>query len=129
MVSRDTSVHLAALALALLVALAADYFGLWFESGPAAVAAYLLFNGLALGGAHLYLALRGEGGMVPSEARWRYVGALAVLLGVGAASLYVGDRTVGDVELGTLGLALVLVTVIAYLVVESVAGYRETRPE
>lgn len=129
MVSRDTVVHLAAVALALLVLLVASYFELDVAEGPIAIAVILLFYGLTFGGAHLYLAVRGEDGIVPAAARWRYVAMLAVLLGAGAASLYGGGQTVATVELGTIALAVGLVTVAVYLVTESLAGYRESRPE
>lgn len=129
MVSRDTIVHLAAVALALLVLLVASYFELGVGEGPIAIAVILLFYGLTFGGAHLYLAVRGEDGIVPAAARWRYVAMLAVLLGAGAASLYGGSETVATVELGTIALAVGLVTVAVYLVTESLAGYRESRPE
>lgn len=128
MVSRDTAVHVAAVLIAFSILFVAGYYDV-AETGPASVVLFLLFYGLVLGGAHLYLAVRGADGLVPVEARWRYVTVLAVLLVAGAAVFYGGDRTLATIELETIGMAVVVVTTVVYVVTESVAGYRASRPE
>lgn len=127
MLSRDTTVHLLALLLALTVVLLAAALGVGTE-GTEAVLLAVVFYGLALGGAHLYLAVRDEEGLVPVASRWRYVGVLTVVLGAWAIATLAGDVTVGFVELSTLLLVLVAVTIGIYVLLESVAGYRASRP-
>ncbi|MCU4740430.1 hypothetical protein OB955_01605 [Halobacteria archaeon AArc-m2/3/4] len=127
MVSRDTAVHICAVVAAFLLLVVIEYAGAGSGADPAPFPVFLLFYGLVLGGAHLYLAIRGESGLVPVEARWRYVAMLAVLLGAGAVIFYGGDRTVGTVRLEQLGFAIVVVTIVAYFLTESIAGYRESR--
>lgn len=127
MVSRDTIVHTCAVVLAIAVLLGVEHYDVGTDGGPAPVPVFLLFYGLVLGGAHLYLAIRGEDGIVPVEARWRYVAMLAILLGAGAVIFYGGDRTVAAVELEQFGFAIVAVTIIGYFLTESIAGYRESR--
>lgn len=129
MVSRDTIVHTCAVVLAIAVLLGVEYYDVGTNGGPAPVPVFLLFYGLVLGGAHLYLAVRGEDGLVPVEARWRYVAMLAVLLGAGAVIFYGGDRTVGTVRLEQVGFGIVAVTILGYFLTESVAGYRASRSE
>lgn len=128
MVSRDTIVHLVAVTLALLLLLIADYANLLAELGPSIIV-FVLFYGIVFGGAHLYLALRGDDGMVPTGARWRYLAMLAVLLGAGVLSLYGGDRTLATIELETIGTVLIVLTLMAYFVSESIAGYRDANPD
>ena len=62
--------------------------------------------------------------MVPSEARWRYVAMLSVLLGGGALVLYGGGRTVATVTFRTVGTTLVVLAVGVYLFTEALGGYR-----
>ena len=129
MASRDTTVHLVAVGVALFVLIAVGYVDAGLDTDFLPVLAVLLTYGIALGGAHFYLALRGEDGMVPVESRWRYVTTLAVLLGTGAMIAYGGDRTVAGVELGSIGFAVIAVTIVAYLLTESVDAYRTSRTE
>ncbi|WIV68082.1 hypothetical protein [Natrialbaceae archaeon AArc-T1-2] len=129
MVSRETIVHVCAVLLAVFLLFALEYAGILPETGPAPVWVALLFYGLVFGGAHLYLALRGEGGIVPVEARWRYLAMLVVLLGAGAVIVSAGDRSIVGVELESVGIAVVVLTVLVYFVDEAVAGYRSARPE
>ncbi|SDQ97216.1 hypothetical protein [Natronobacterium texcoconense] len=129
MVSRETVIHVRAVLLGFLALALLTPFDAGPETGPASVVTFLLFYGLVLGGSHLYLALRGEDGMVPVAARWRYLAVLAVLLAGGTAVFYGGERSVGTIELRTIGLVVIVVTSIAYLVTESVAGYRASRSE
>ncbi|QLK25696.1 hypothetical protein HYG81_16680 [Natrinema zhouii] len=128
MVSRELSAQIGALSVAFLLLLVTAYFDVGVGTGPAAIAVALLFNGIIFGGAHLYLALRGDDGMVPVEARWRYVAMLGGLLG-GGALVYGGDRTIATVTLSTIGIAVMVLAVSSYLVTETIASYRDTRAE
>lgn len=128
MVSRELSVQIGALSVAFFVLLVATYFDVGVGTGPAAIVVALLFNGIVFGGAHLYLALRGDDGMVPVQARWRYVAMLGGLLG-GGALVYGGDRTIATVTLSTIGIAVMALAVSSYLVTETIASYRDTRAE
>ncbi len=126
--SRDTRVQIViGLATVVLFALAAatDV----ADDGPTAVAFVVAIYGLLFGGAHLYLAIRGEDGMIPVAARWRYLAALAVVLGCGAILLMDIDWAVGSIALETVALWVLLATVAVYVVVEGVAGYRATRAD
>lgn len=129
MISRDTRIHIRAVLLAFLVLLLLTLFDTGPETGVATVAVLLLFYGLVLGGSHFYLAIRGEDGLVPVRARWWYITTLAVLLVAGAAVTYGGDRSIAAVELETVGLVVIIVTLVVYLVAESAAGYRASRSE
>ena len=129
MLSRETAVHVSAVSVALAILVAASYADVGVDDGPAWVAFFVLFYGLVLGGAHLYFALRGEDGMIPVEARWRYVATLAVVLVSVAIVASAGDRTVGALEVRTVAGAVAGLAIAVYLGIESVAGYRATRPE
>ncbi|MFP8957459.1 hypothetical protein ACLI4Y_12070 [Natrialbaceae archaeon A-CW3] len=129
MVSRDTVVHVVVASLAIVLLVLADVAGLGITEGATAGVVFIAFYGMILGGAHLVLALLGEDGMIPVEARWRYVTALAVVL-VGAGLVaYGGTSSIGPLEFRTLGYALVGITAVVYVVVEGLAGYRDTRPQ
>lgn len=127
MVSRDTTVHIAAVLLGFVAVLLVDNYSIGPETDATPIVGFVLFYGLVFGGAHLYLAIRGEDGMIPVEARWRYVTMLAVLLGAGAVVFYSGERTIASVSLGTIGFVVILLTVVSYLVTESIAGYQSSR--
>jgi len=129
MVSRDTSVHIVAVVLGLVALFLIDHYTIGPENGTTPIAGFLLFYGSVFGGAHLYLALRGEDGMVPVSARWRFIALLAVLLGAGAVVFYAGERTIASVSLSTIGLGVILGSVVSYVLLESLAGYRSTHSE
>ena len=134
MVSRDTLVHLAALALGtgVLAAWLAITDGPMLPDGdlaPVGLAVVLTWYFVVFAGAHLYLAIRGEDGMVPSSARWRFVvalGATLVLLGVGAL-LSAVDPVFG-VPPEVPAIATALAVFVAWFVYEARAGYRERAP-
>ena len=126
MVSRETIVQVVVVIVAIALLVVAESVGVATD-GVQSTALFVVFYGLVLGGAHLYLAARGEDGIVPVESRWRYLTALAVVLVVTVGITYGGDRTVAGVALESVGLAVVVVTVLAYLLAESVAGYRSSR--
>jgi hypothetical protein len=125
MVSRDTTIHIVAVTIALIVLAVATDSNL--ATGPMATAAVLLFYGLVLGGAHLYLALRDKDGMIPVESRWRYLAMLTVLLGVGAVIIYEGERTIATLKLESIGVGIIIFTLLVYFIVESAASYRALR--
>ncbi|MCU4799552.1 hypothetical protein OB920_04090 [Halobacteria archaeon HArc-gm2] len=128
MLSRETRVHV----LCVVVGVAA--FGVLAvtsitETPGGQVLAIGVFYGLSHAGAHLYFALRGEDGMIPVSSRWRFVGvvaALVVLMVVLATAreIEIAGVTVGSIAGWTYGFL-----VIAYFLVEGVAGYRQTIQE
>ena len=123
MVSRDTTVHLGTVGVTLLVLLSVEYAGLLPEAGPAIGVVALISYGTIFGGAHLYLAIRGDDGMVPAAARWRYVATLAVVLAAGIMYVVAGGTAVGPVTVGTLALVVAGAVAVAYLVTESIDAY------
>lgn len=129
MVSRDTTVHISAVLVGVATLLLLSLFFDIGNSPRLSVAVALLWNGLVLAGAHLYLAIRGEDGLVSVQARWRYVALIAVVLGAGAIAAYGGNTGVGPLSLSTIGVTVVVVAITAYLVTETVSGYRSSRPE
>lgn len=124
MVSRDTQVHIGAITVAVLFLAAVSVSGL--DTGPLAVAAAVVFYAIVFGGAHFYLALRGEDGVVPVASRWRYLAMLAVLFAGVLIAGAGGGRTLVGVTVEQLGAGLAVGAIVVYLVVEGVAGYRAT---
>ncbi|WP_135362750.1 hypothetical protein [Halosimplex halophilum] len=123
MVSRDTTVHLTVVALALAGLAAVTQ----FPSDPAVTALVLVgYNGAVLAGAHLYLAWRGEDGIVPVAARWRFVAAVAAVLSLAALTVLTDPVTIGPLASDALlGFAAAVVAV-GYQFVEARDGYRES---
>ncbi|USZ70457.1 hypothetical protein [Natronosalvus halobius] len=128
MVSRDTRVHLVAIALAIAIFAVVSRFD-FATDGPEHLVAFLVSYGIIFGGAHLYLAARGDDGMIPTASRWRYVAVVAVFLLVGALLWVAGDAALGPVTVRQIGLAVLTLTALVYLAVESVSGYRATQLE
>ncbi|WP_415382750.1 hypothetical protein [Halosimplex sp. TS25] len=128
MVSRDTAVHVTvvALAFASLAALSPSVFD---AESPFAVVALVAFNGVVLAGAHLYLAWRGEDGLVPVSARWRFVAAVGVVVVLGATAAVTEPVAVGPVTTDGLLTALAGVVAAGYLLLEARAGYRDSTGE
>ena len=124
MVSRDTKVQVGTVAATLIAFFGAEYAGLLPDGGPALGAAVLVFYAVIFGGSHLYLALRGDEGMVSVRSRWRYVATLAVVLLAGIVRVFVGSATVGSVSVGTAALVVAGVVAAAYVVAESIDAYR-----
>ena len=126
MVSRDTNVHLATVGITLLILLSVEYVGL-LPASEATIGVVALFSyGAIFGGAHLYLAIRGDDGMVSAASRWRYVATLAVVLVAGAIYVVAGGVAVGPVTVGTVALAVAGIAAAAYLVTESIDAYRSS---
>ena len=126
MVSRDTQVHLATVAATLVVLLGAQYVGLLPDGGPALGVLVLVSYGAIFGGSHLYLALRGDEGMVSVRSRWRYLATLAVVLSAGTVYVVAGGVTVGPVSVGTIALVAAGIAAAAYVVTESIDAYRSS---
>jgi len=125
MVSRDTAVQIAAVVVAMTLA------GLATQFGPPTSGTPLLLGAasciVVFAGAHVYLALRGDGEDVPVAARWRFVAlvvALAVATSVGAAA---GRTAVAGVSLSVVLGPTVAALFVAYLLYEAREGYRASR--
>lgn len=126
MISRDTAVHVAVLALAVgslavLAVVAPDGRG-----RVPRVVAFVAFNGLVLAGAHLYLAARGEAGMVPVASRWRFVGFVGVLLALGSLALLTDPVALGPVSSDAVLAGFAVLSAVVYLAAEALDGYRES---
>ena len=80
-------------------------------------------------GVHVYLGIRGEGGAITVDARWRFVSVVAVVLILGTVAVFVESRqSVNGIDMGlTIGVVALLVFV-GYFVYEIREGYR-TGPE
>jgi hypothetical protein len=122
----ETLVH----AVAVLVAFATLAAVSWLVrayslSTAVATAGMVVFNVLVFGGAHLYLAARGEGGSVPVQSRWRFLAFLAVAAVAALAAIAFGDAVHDALGVGVrgIGVAFVAVVALAYLVVEARSGY------
>jgi hypothetical protein len=134
MVSRDTLVHLVALALGtgLLAAWLAITDGPMVperDLAPLGLAVVLVWYFVVFAGAHFVLAVRGEDGVVPTAARWRFVlalGATLVLLGV--AALFATLDPVFGVRPELPALATALAVFLGWFVYEARQGYRERAP-
>ena len=124
MVSRDTKVQLGTVVLTFLVLLGAQYVGVLPDGGPALGVVVLVSYGVIFGGSHLYLALRGEDGMVSVRSRWRYVATLAVVLLSGIMSVLGDGVTIGPISVRTAALVVAGIVAVAYVVVESIDAYR-----
>jgi hypothetical protein len=123
MLSRDTTVHLTVVALAMVGLTAA----LWLPSDPAVMAvAFAGYNGAILAGAHLYLAWRGEDGIVPVASRWRFVAAVAAVLSLAALAFVTDPVSLGPVTSDAVLRGGAAVVAVAYLVVEARDGYRDS---
>lgn len=128
----ETAVQFGAVVVAFLVLgamySAADSLQL---SNATAAAGSVIFNAIVFGGAHLYLAVRGEGGSVPVSSRWRFLAALGAV--VAAALLAIAFRDPIEAATGfgaqAIGLAFFAVVALAYVVAEARAGYRDSMVE
>jgi len=123
MVSRDTTVHLTVVALTMVGMTVA----LWLPSDPAVMAVvFAAYNGAVLAGAHLYLAWRGEDGLVPVASRWRFVAAVAAVLSLAALAFVTDPVSLGPVTSDAVLRGGAVVVAVAYLVAEARDGYRES---
>ncbi|WP_459194996.1 hypothetical protein [Halosimplex sp. J119] len=125
MVSRDTAVHVTVvlLAFASMAALSPLVFD---AESPLAALALVAFNGTVLAGAHLYLAWRGEDGLVPVSARWRFVAAVGVIVALGGVAVLTDPGTVGPLTTDGLIAGIGGAVALGYLFLEARDGYRES---
>lgn len=129
MLSRENQVMLAGLTLGLLVFVG---FALLTPQAPGLIwpAVFLLiFYGVAIGGPHLYLYRRSEGGEIPRSARARFLVALSVFLPLWTGSMIFQDVTVANVGLDVALVALSLVAFLVYFVNEARHGYADFAEE
>lgn len=125
MVSRDTSVHAAVVAIAIAAVLAINWAYPSIDS-PALAFVTLFFYGLVLAGAHLFLAWLGEDGIVPVASRWRFVGLVAVVLALVAGVLLTDPVDVLGVSSHAILAGLAVVGTLVYWVLEARDGYEAT---
>lgn len=117
MISRDMKVQAGAITLAVLVGYVGDdVLNISAGEGSVSIPLLLLMYGIALGGAHFYLALRGDEGLVLVRARWRYVVMILVILGAGVISIV--DKSTGA--------TIAVLTIFIYFLVEGINGYQES---
>jgi len=128
MVSRDTRVHAAVVAVSILVLLALSWAFPDTES-PVLVFASLIVYGFVLAGAHLFLAWLGEGGVVPVSSRWRFVGIVAGVLLLGAISLVTDPVQMGPVSSDFVLSVVAVAGILVYWVLEASSGYAEATEE
>ena len=124
MVSRDMQAHLGTVAVTVLVLVSVQYAGLLPDSGPVLGVVALVAYGAIFGGAHLYLAVRGEDGMVSVRSRWRYLATLSVVLVAGIVYVVADGATVGPLAVRSLALGVAGIATVGYLGVESIDAYR-----
>jgi hypothetical protein len=124
MVSRDTRVHAAVVAVSILALLAFDW-AFPDTDSPVLVFAVLVVYGFVLAGAHLFLAWLGAGGVVPVASRWRFVGVVAGVLALGAISLVTDPVQLGPVTSDFVLAVVAVAGILAYWVLEASSGYAE----
>jgi hypothetical protein len=88
----------------------------------------IAFYASVFGGAHAYLAWRGEAGMVPVDSRVWFLVGLLVVLGLGAIGALVPNGDVAGVSFGALLCAIGGLLALAYFVTEARSGYQKSRP-
>jgi hypothetical protein len=126
MASRDTAVHAAVVALAVVLLVALNALFPDLESRTVTFAVLLLY-GLVLAGAHLFLAWLGEDGIVPVASRWRFVGMVALVLLLMGVVLLSDPVTVAGVSSDAVVTVLGVGVVLAYWVLEAGEGYQEAQ--
>jgi hypothetical protein len=99
-----------------------------FQPGDVTPLYVLLFLGsyfIIFAGVHVYLGIRGEGGAITVDARWRFVVVVALVLSLGTVTGLVASRQrVNGIDMGlTIGV-LALFVFVGYFVYEIREGYR-----
>lgn len=128
MVSRENRVHLLAVLGAILVVIAAAQLSGSSEDTPVFIGLTLLSYGVLFGGAHLYLAWRGEEGTVPVRSRWRFLAALAAWLTLAAIGALGPDGSVSGVAIDTVVVWVGVAVLLVYWLLEARDGYLTSRP-
>lgn len=76
-------------------------------------------------GAHLYMAVRGESGDVPVDSHWRFVGVVALLLGLGLVGWAIRDaQPIAGVDPAFVVGMVALAVIVGYVWIEALEGYR-----
>lgn len=127
MLSRDTRVHIIAVVAGLGVFALVDLTGIWDVSRRGALGLALVGYGILFGGAHFYLALRNDDGLVPVEARVRYLVMLTILLLTAGVVIAWPGGDVAGVALSLIGVVVAVATIVGYVVMETRSGYRTTQ--
>jgi len=125
MVSRETAVQ------AVAGFVAGTFAVLSMQFGPATAGTPLLFGAasyvVVFAGAHVYLALRGDGETVPVAARWRFVALVLTAVGAMVVGVTFREVSVAGTGLGTvLGFGVVALF-LGYWVYEAWDGYQAGR--
>jgi hypothetical protein len=80
-----------------------------------------------LAGPHLYLAVRGDGGGVPLESRWRFAIAASIFSLAWAAGILASPGSIGSDAAGLLFAGLGFAVLVGYFGYEALARYRTVR--
>ena len=76
-------------------------------------------------GAHLYMAIRGESGDVPVDSHWRFVGVVALLLGLGLIGWTLkGVQPIAGVDPAFVVGMVALAVMVGYVSFDAREGYR-----
>lgn len=80
-----------------------------------------------LAGPHLYLAVRGDGGGIPLETRWRFAIAVSIFSLVWSAGIAASPGSIGSDEAGHLFAGVAFAVLVGYFGYEALEGYRAVR--
>ncbi len=127
MLSRDTRVHIVAVLVGLGVFALVDLIGVGEISRRGALGLALVGYAILFGGAHFYLALRNEDGLVPVEARVRYLVMLTILFLTAGVVIALPGRDIVGVELSAVGVIVAVATIVGYVILETRSGYRTSQ--
>lgn len=134
MVSRDTQVQAGAVAIGVALLLGWSLVDGGSNAGESGVPiAETMFSlgvtFVVLAGSHLYLASRGEAGIVPVDARWRFVAVVATTLVLSLAAILLTEvEPVAGVEPHLPVLGVLAAVLAGYFVYEAREGYLERKP-
>ncbi|WP_323675764.1 hypothetical protein [Halorubellus sp. PRR65] len=126
--TNETAVQVSAALVAFAVLIAFQTFGSALNLGNAgATVGAILFNAVVFGGAHLYLAVRGEDGSVPVASRWRLLVALGAVTvaALAAVAFRAPIESATGMGVAAIGYAFFAVVALGYLVLEARSGYLE----
>jgi len=124
MVSKDTTVHAAVVAVSIAALLVLSWTFPDVES-PVLTFAVLVLYGFVLAGAHLFLAWLGEDGIVPTTSRWRFVGLVAGVVVLAAVAVLTDPISLGPVSSDFVLAVVAIAGILAYWVLEANSGYEE----
>lgn len=130
MVTRESIVQMVFVAIAILTAVVVN--GLFPDllASPGGFTIGLaVFYGLALGGAHLYLFITGDGDEVPRSARARLLVAITVAFPLIAAGAFLEGERIAGVDVPVLLAILGGVVLVGYFIIEMRHGYADFAEE